>query len=124
VVHWKTCAEGDADGDANRSIANPIVVEKILGSVSARRDGSEEGAHHLLGVIKQGVAGALHPRKSVTPAELLQASDAGVAGRELRAQVALTFLGSTNVVQQEREEVTVEVAAAHNLTGGIRNPSW
>ena len=107
--------EPDAHSDTHGIVADTIVVEKILGSVSTGRNGCEEGAHHLLGVIEQCGASAPHSCQAVTAAEFVQSRGAGVTGGELRAQVAPALLGSTDIVQQQRQQVAIDLAAAHDL---------
>ena len=59
--------------------------------------------------------GTLNSGDAVTRAKLAQPRAAGVTRGELRAEVALAFFGSANIVEQQRENVAVESSAAHDL---------
>ena len=110
------CArKGDAHRNAHGRVADAIVVEHVLGGVASRGRGRQKCAHHFLGVIQQRSRGTLHARDAVTRAQFEQPRAAGVARRQLRAEVAFALLGSANIVQQHGEQVAVEFAAAHDL---------
>ena len=109
--------DGDGNGDPYRPRRDAVVIEKILGAISSWRDAAQKGSHQLLRVIQQFGGGVVDARQSVAAAKLAQPFGSRVARGELRAQVAITFGGCADVVQQQRQCIALQFAGAEQANG-------
>src|SRR5580698_1789094 len=58
---------------------------------------------------------ALNPRQAIALAQLLQSRDPRVASGQLRPQIALALVRSTNIVKQQRQDIALDRSTAHDL---------
>src|SRR5262249_12742149 len=104
--------------NSDRLVYNAVIIKKVFGFVHARWDLTQERPHDLGGVIQQLARRPLHALNSIARTQLCKASGAGMAGRELRPQIALALFRSAHVVQQELQHIALSFALAHEIHRG------
>src|SRR5439155_1009842 len=77
-----------------------IIVQKICCPVHARRHALQKLPHHFFGIIQQLARRLMRAQQAVAGANLAQAFSSGVAGSDLRAEVAFAFVRCAYVVEQ------------------------
>ncbi len=83
--------------------------------VAAVGNGGDHLGHHLLPVVEKGPAVALGLGQAVVGDHLPQPPFAGAVGGELGGEVPLALGRSAHIGQQQAQQLTVELPAAHDL---------
>src|SRR5262249_57743031 len=87
----------NSDSHADRPISDAIVIKRVLRGICARRNAFQQRSRHLLGIILQFFGGTMNTRQAVSFADVLQTSRSSIARSDLRAEIAFTLLGRTDI---------------------------
>ena len=108
-------ANFDRDANRNRTGAEAVVVEKILGAISSRLELAERRDHQALRVVLQPVHRSFDGFASRRFHDREQALRPDRQRGNLRAQIALALLANASVGEKQCHHVASDFAAADNF---------